>query len=992
MATSRTRAARVARLPQPLSSHAAGIAVALPKLRPVAIAVQCALALGCANMLGIAALPQAAHAQAQGQTASGARSIQIGAGPLAQVLNTFARSAGVELTVDDALLQGKPSGGLKGNYTTAGGFAALLQGTGLEAVRQGNGSYAVQQSQELPEVTVTAALQATASSTSTTSTSTDTLPEVVVTAAPLDGVTENSGSYTIGATSVATKMATSLKETPRSVSVMTNQQLKDQGLEGKNLEEALRYAPGITLDDTPQGFVEFGSDNSMPRIYSRGQQVTNIQVDGLTYDLAGANGSTSFNQGDYYNQRATGLLRLPDMVLFDHVEIVRGPNSVFSGNGTPSATINMVRKRPMKDYQLVGELNGSSWSNNSGHIGGRGTFDVTGTLPILEGRLRGRFLASKADGAASFQDHHKSERETFYAALEADLAPDTVVGINASKEKINSTGIPVSGGLPRYHWGGDLGLPVGSNITAHETYSNSRTETYQAYLKHEFNDSWKLNANVAHTSQHAISHIMMWDSSNVYEDGNGARLSFRAAPFNKKISQDNVDIHVNGDFQLLERNASVLVGLDMKKLDGAYVPGYRASPRIVREINILNYQGWNDSYLEGNLLGNYLFSNIETQRENGIYAALRVNIIDPVNLIVSGRRASYQNKSIGHNLVAPSEAYTSDTGRVTLPVTPTYAVTYDINKDITAYISHSRSYQDQSSLRKGTLLDPENPWSSSSYIVGDTLKPAIGKNWEFGVNGEFLNGRINANATLFHMKRTSIANSLGYGGKGSMDSDWDYTACCYDNSGEQESKGVDLGASGEIYPGIQLSAGYTFNKNETKSGFGTSTASGAAGIKTHTRSPEHQLKIWTGYKPHGVLSNWNFGAGIVAQSKAYSSGTAAEYLGYDPDRIFTNAVGEVIKVGGDVYSNDTYYTTGAGAGLGYNTRGETWTLPYDFSQKPYAVFGLSAGYQFTRNWYAQLNVDNVFNKRYYRTIGTSTYGNYYGAPRSYTFVLRGTFD
>lgn len=337
MATSRTRAARVARLPQPLSSHAAGIAVALPKLRPVAIAVQCALALGCASMLGIAALPQAAHAQAQGQTVSGMRSIQIAAGPLAQVLNTFARSAGVELTVDDALLQGKPSGGLKGNYTTAGGFAALLQGTGLEAVRQGNGSYAVQQSQELPEVTVTAALHATASGTNA---NTNTLPEVVVTASPV-----GSDSYATQGTTVGTgRMAMKPREVPRSVSAMTEAQMDDQNL--NTLEEVMMNMTGVSAvrGQGPGGLADV--------YYVRGYAVDSLQVDGAEAIKL----DSSLNG-------ATHRITVPDIAMYEQVEVLRGPDGLFSGSGSQGGAINLVRKRALRNASYGFNIAAGSWQS-----------------------------------------------------------------------------------------------------------------------------------------------------------------------------------------------------------------------------------------------------------------------------------------------------------------------------------------------------------------------------------------------------------------------------------------------------------------------------------------------------------------------------------------------------------------------------------------------------------------------------------------------------
>lgn len=919
--------------------------------------------LALATVLACAVLPGPAFAQA-------AVAIELAPQPLGEALLQLGRQTSLQFFYPSALVQGIVAPGVSGTLTPEQALQRLLAGSGLVYRRDGD--------------SIMLSRVPAAGSTS------NLLPEVTVTAQGQGSVTENSGSYTSGATSVATKLATSLKETPRSVSVMTNQQLKDQGLEGKNLEEALRWAPGITLDDTVMGgYAASTADTNMPQIYSRGQQITNLQIDGITYDLNGAesNSSTRRSASDFSGLRASGLLGLPDMVLFDHVEIVRGPNSVFSGNGTPSATLNMVRKRPLKDFQLIGELSGTSWRNNAGHIAGRGTVDVTGALPVMDGRLRGRFLASKADGAASFLAHHDSERETVYAALEADLTPDTVLGLNFSKEKTDTSGQPVAGGLPRYHWGEDIGLPVGSNFTSPDVYTRSDNEHFQLYLNHRINERWHVAANFSHMDQRLDSLGLNWLSSNIDEDGRGGRLSI-SRPMQREGKQNSFDVRLNGDFNILGRQTSLLFGMDFKDMQGAasYDSRFINGGAEIADIRRYDYR----QTLAGDyepLIGTYAFN--DTQTEKGLYASLKVNVTDPLNLFISGRYARFQSKSIAQRPSGvPWGSYSHDSGENAQPITPTYAITYDLGDKLTAFVSHSRSYQDQSFYRKGTLLDASNPWGaldSGAYVVGGTVDPIIGKNWELGLNGAFLNGRLNANATLFHTKRTGIVVDAGFGPSGTT-AELGFTSCCWVNAGEQASKGLDIGLSGEVYPGVQLSAGYTFNKNKT-----LLNASGlSASFRSHTRSPEHQLKLWGHYQPGGAWRKWNFGAGIVAQSKAYSSGTAAEYLGYDPDYEWKDPDGNPTgDTGRSVWSNEAYYADGAHGGF---NPGAVYTLPYDFTQQQYGVVSASVGYQLHRTWYAQLNIDNVFDKRYYRTIGTATDGNYYGAPRSFTLTLRATFD
>ncbi|MNF11963.1 Fe(3+)-pyochelin receptor precursor [compost metagenome] len=56
-----------------------------------------------------------------------------------------------------------------------------------------------------------------------------------------------------------------------------------------------------------------------------------------------------------------------------------------------------------------------------------------------------------------------------------------------------------------------------------------------------------------------------------------------------------------------------------------------------------------------------------------------------------------------------------------------------------------------------------------------------------------------------------------------------------------------------------------------------------------------------------------------------------------------------------------------------------------------AVWNALAKYQISRNWTATLNVNNVFDKRYYSSVAALVNGNYYGDPRNFMLTLRGSF-
>jgi len=91
-------------------------------------------------MLSLSASPLFA-AVSYAEDASARRSYQVPAGSLSAALTRFAGLSGVNLSVDPALVSGRSSSGLSGEYGVEEGFARLLQGSGLQLQPMGEQAY-----------------------------------------------------------------------------------------------------------------------------------------------------------------------------------------------------------------------------------------------------------------------------------------------------------------------------------------------------------------------------------------------------------------------------------------------------------------------------------------------------------------------------------------------------------------------------------------------------------------------------------------------------------------------------------------------------------------------------------------------------------------------------------------------------------------------------------------------------------------------------------
>lgn len=415
----------------PASMGMAGVAAVLGVAMLVATATDC-----------VHAAPSAQAAQA---AQAGQRSFSIAAGPLTHVIAQYANQAGVALSFDAAQLGRLQSPGLQGSYGVEDGFARLLQGTALQAVRESSGVYTLR---PLP-----AAVSGTGG---------QTLGTVTVRAtAPASATTEASDSY---AASLVTgyKGLQSVRDIPQPVTVLTRQWLDEQAL--PDLHAVLQHTPGVTVEYI---------DSERIAYYSRGYQIDSLQVDGLNVNQVAS--ASTFIQ--------------PDTAMLDRVEVLRGATGLLRGAGSPSAMVNMVRKRPTAQWQGSAALTLGSWDRQ------RMEADLSGPLNAA-GTLRGRLVAL-ADDKASFQTARKEKRLGLYGVLEADLGPRTTLTAGLQHTDLQATGS--WGGLPAAADGSQLGLPRSTYLgTPWNTWDRHNQQAF-AELEHRLDSGWQLKAQAAHT-------------------------------------------------------------------------------------------------------------------------------------------------------------------------------------------------------------------------------------------------------------------------------------------------------------------------------------------------------------------------------------------------------------------------------------------------------------------------------------------------------------
>ena len=122
----------------------------------------------------------------------------------------------------------------------------------------------------------------------------------------------------------ATKTNTELRDTPQSITVITQDVIKDQSVQ--SVSEAVRYVPGVQATQ--------GEGNRDALVFRGNETTGDLFVDGLRDDIQ--------TYRDFYNT--------------DRIEVLKGPNGMIFGRGGAGGALNRVSKEagwdPIKELTI----------------------------------------------------------------------------------------------------------------------------------------------------------------------------------------------------------------------------------------------------------------------------------------------------------------------------------------------------------------------------------------------------------------------------------------------------------------------------------------------------------------------------------------------------------------------------------------------------------------------------------------------------------------
>ncbi|MBG5020353.1 Fe(3+)-pyochelin receptor FptA [Pseudomonas aeruginosa] len=601
------------------------------------------------------------------------------------------------------------------------------------------------------------------------------LPDMVI-SGESTSATQPPGVTTLG------KVPLKPRELPQSASVIDHERLEQQNL--FSLDEAMQQATGVTVQPFQLLTTAY---------YVRGFKVDSFELDGVPALLGNTASSPQ------------------DMAIYERVEILRGSNGLLHGTGNPAATVNLVRKRPQREFAASTTLSAGRWDRYRAEV------DVGGPLSA-SGNVRGRAVAAYED-RDYFYDVADQSARLLYGVTEFDLSPDTLLTVGAQYQHIDS--ITNMAGVPMAKDGSNLGLSRDTYLDV--DWDRFKWDTYRAFgsLEQQLGGGWK--GKVSAEYQEADSRLRYAGSFGAIDPQTGDGGQLTGAAYKFKSIQRSLDANLNGPVRLF--------GLTHELLGGVTYAQGETRQDTARFLNLpntpVNVYRWDPHGVPRPQIGQYTSPGTTTTTQKGLYALGRIKLAEPLTLVVGGRE-SWWDQDTPATRFKPGRQFTPYGGLI-----------WDFARDWSWYVSYAEVYQPQADRQT---------WNS------EPLSPVEGKTYETGIKGELADGRLNLSLAAF---RIDLENNP----QEDPDHPGPPNNPFYISGGKVRSQGFELEGTGYLTPYWSLSAGYTYTSTEY-----LKDSQNDSGTRYSTFTPRHLLRLWSNYDLPWQDRRWSVGGGLQAQS------------------------------------------------------------------------------------------------------------------------------
>ena len=501
--------------------------------------------------------------------------------------------------------------------------------------------------------------------------------------------------YLASQSATGTKTDTPILTTPQSISVVTKDQIADQG--AQNLVEALRYTPSVSLDT-------FGATTIFDAVKLRGFDAPRY-LDGLRLP---------FDPGTQF--------AVPKIETYglERVEVLRGPSASLYGQTDPGGLINMVSKRPTAtpQHEIIGTF--GSFNRFQGAFDSSGPIDKNGEFLY---RIVG--LGYSTDGQQDFVHQNK----VFIApSLTWRPTTDTSFTILSQYQNIDNKG------WQQYVPGDAAGLrpnPFGripySRYIGEPSVDGYKLEQFSVgyALEHRFDNNLQFRSNFRYFD--VKNNVAGVRSEGLLPDFRTALRSFNYV--NSAAQNVALDNQIQADFATGPLIHTVLAGFDYQRQDST--SNYKFA--FIAPIDVFA-PVYGAPVPPASTLAPFIDTQT-TAKQAGLYLQDQVKL-DRWTLTLTGRQDWAQADTISKAFFPAAGTYLQNdratTGRAGL--------NYLFDNGISPYVNYSTSFV---------------PTSGTDQF-GALFKPTTGEGAEIGVKFRPLGSNLLLTAALFDTTQQNV--------------------------------------------------------------------------------------------------------------------------------------------------------------------------------------------------------------------------------------------
>lgn len=493
-----------------------------------------------------------------------------------------------------------------------------------------------------------------------------------------------------------------VQETPQSISIIDADFIENYDL--TDLEDVMQQATGISR-------YKYGAGDSTLFV-ARGYEVNSFVKDGLPNSIAGVQEN-----------------RL-DTVVYDTIEVLRGAAGIMAGAGEPSATLNLVTKKPVRDGLLA--VTAQVGSEDQYRV----SIDASDSL-TADQNLAGRVILAYED-ENSVVDFENTNKLVAYTQLHSYLGADTQASLTLHYQ--DTTLNQSAWGLPIFFSdGSSLDVDESTNTSSPFAYNNNTYQGYHFKLSHQLHLDWQLNFAAQYTKTE--SDVML-----TYFSGNPDKTTGLGLLGGDSRSDTTVDgvtyiASLIGQFELFDKEHQINVtylNADFDSKASRYEEYDENLRPVMRPLDSI-YSSRPANLAQQNL--DYIGYWNNSNKEQSLALTSKISIFNRLHSVVGVKFFDFEHLNERDFPWSGHIKETADTTGESMY----FGLVYQITDDISSYASYTDTYQPQLNMVDINL----NP-----------LDPITGRNLEAGLKASLLNNKLVINLAVFDALKKGVGEVI----------------------------------------------------------------------------------------------------------------------------------------------------------------------------------------------------------------------------------------